>query len=78
MPRFHMRAPITRALLFMDSTGDVAVCRDSFQRLKQRMTALASPAQFQELPGLGHNETIIRIGMDDDAVLPQLLAFIRQ
>ncbi len=64
-------------LLFMDSTGDVAVCRDAFQQMKARMRASGSPAQFVELPGLGHNETVIRIGMPEDAVLPRLLAFIR-
>ncbi|HEY1532927.1 MAG TPA: alpha/beta hydrolase [Polyangiaceae bacterium] len=64
-------------LLFIDSTGDVPVCRDAFQHMKARMTALSSPAQFVELAGLGHNETIIRVGMDDDPVLPRLLAFIR-
>ncbi len=63
-------------LLFLDSTGDVPVCRDGFRDMKARMAALGSPAQFIELPGLGHNETIIRMGMDDDPVLPPLLAFI--
>jgi acetyl esterase/lipase len=65
-------------LLFIDSTGDVKVCQDGFRAMKARLTALGSPAQFIELAGLGHNETIIRIGMDDDPVLPFLLAFIKQ
>jgi acetyl esterase/lipase len=65
-------------LLFVDSTGDAQVCRDAFRDMKARMTALGSPAQFVELSGLGHNETIIRVGMDEDPVLPTLLAFIHQ
>ena len=65
-------------LLFIDSTGDTQVCRDAFHVMKARMTALRSPAKFVELEGLGHNETIIRVGMDEDPVLPSLLAFIRQ
>jgi acetyl esterase/lipase len=64
-------------LLFMDSTGDVAVCRDAFHQMRARMAEVGSPAQFVELPGLGHNETIIGVGMDADPVMPQLLAFIR-
>jgi arylformamidase len=63
-------------LLFVDSTGDVAVCRDAFQRMKARMREVGSPARFIELAGLGHNDTIIRVGMDDDPVMPSLLAFI--
>ena len=62
-------------LLFLDSTGDAQVCRDAFRQMKARMTELGSPAQFVELAGLGHNETVIRIGMNDDSVLPPLLAF---
>jgi len=65
-------------LLFVDSSGDVQVERDGFQQMKARMTAVGSPAEFVELPGLGHNETVVRIGMDDDPVLPVLLRFIRQ
>jgi len=64
-------------LLFLDSTDDEKVCRDAFQELKARMKNAGSPAQFTELPGLGHNETVVRIGMDDDPVMPSLLAFIR-
>jgi len=64
-------------LLFLDSTDDVKVCRDAFHELKALMTKSGSPAQFIELPGLGHNETVVRIGMDDDPVMPSLLAFIR-
>ncbi len=63
-------------LLVMDSTGDAAVCRDAFHVMKARMAEVGSPAQFVELPGLGHNETIIGMGMDDDPVMPSLLAFI--
>jgi arylformamidase len=65
-------------LLFLDSTKDEKVCRDAFRDMKARMAAVGSPAQFAELPGLGHNEAIVRIGMDDDPVMPSLLAFIRQ
>jgi acetyl esterase/lipase len=65
-------------LLFLDSTNDEKVCRDGFQEMKARMTKVGSPAQFVELPGLGHNETIVRVGMDNDPVMPSLLAFIRQ
>jgi acetyl esterase/lipase len=64
-------------LLFLDSTHDEKVCRDAFQELKARMTEVGSQARFSELPGLGHNETIVRIGMDDDPIMPSLLAFIR-
>jgi arylformamidase len=64
-------------LLVMDSAGDVAVCRDAFRAMKARMAAVGSPAQFIELQGLGHNETIIGIGMDGDPVMPVLLAFMR-
>jgi hypothetical protein len=65
-------------MLFLDSTSDEKVCRDAFREMKARMTEVGSPAQFVELPGLGHNETIVRVGMDDDPVLPVLVAFIRQ
>jgi acetyl esterase/lipase len=64
-------------MLFLDSTHDEKVCRDAFQELKTRMTEVGSRARFRELPGLGHNETIVRIGMDDDPIMPSLLAFIR-
>ena len=63
-------------LLFVDSTADAALCRASFQRMKARMTALGSPAQFVELPGLGHNETMVRVGMQDDPIVPLLLTFL--
>jgi hypothetical protein len=63
-------------LLFLDSTNDERVCRDAFREMRARMAAVGSPAQFVELPGLGHNETIVRVGMDDDPVLPPLLAFV--
>jgi acetyl esterase/lipase len=65
-------------LLFLDSTDDEKVCRDAFSAMKARMTEVGSPAQFVELPGLGHNETIVRIGMDSDPVMPSLLAFVRR
>jgi arylformamidase len=65
-------------LLFLDSTNDEKVCRDAFRDMRARAAAVGSPAQFVELPGLGHNEAVVRIGMDDDPVLPSLLAFIGQ
>ena len=64
-------------LLFLDSAKDERVCRDGFHTLEARMKELGSPAEFIELPGLGHNEAIVRIGMDEDLVLPRLLAFFR-
>ena len=72
----YVRAEHPR-LLFIDSTNDVKVCRDGFRQMEARMTAAGSPAKFIELAGLGHNETIIRVGMDNDAVTPLLLTFIR-
>jgi dipeptidyl aminopeptidase/acylaminoacyl peptidase len=73
----YARAEHSR-LLFIDSTDDAKVCRDAFHQMKARMAAVGSPAKFVELSGLGHNETIIRIGMDDDPVMPSLLTFIRE
>jgi arylformamidase len=64
------------ALLFIDSTGDERLCLDQFHRMKARMEGQGSPARFVELPGLGHNEAIIRMGTDDDPVLPALLSFV--
>jgi len=64
-------------LLFLDSSNDEQVCLDAFRALKARMANVGSPARFTELPGLGHNETVVRMGMDDDPVMPSLLAFIR-
>ncbi len=65
-------------LLFLDSTNDEKVCRGAFREMRARMAAVGSSAQFVELPGLGHNETVVRVGMDDDPVMPSLLAFIGQ
>ena len=65
-------------LLFLDSTSDERVCQDAFRDMRTRLAAVGSPAQFVELPGLGHNEMIVRIGMNDDPVMPSLLAFIGQ
>jgi acetyl esterase/lipase len=64
-------------LLFIDSTGDQQVCLDGFRKMKARMAAVGSPARFVELANLGHNETVLRIGSDDDPVTPALLAFVR-
>jgi arylformamidase len=63
-------------LLVVDSTGDEPVCRDAFRQMKARMAAVGSPATFVELPGLGHNEAILRVGTDDDPVMPVLLRVI--
>ncbi len=63
-------------LLFVDSTGDEKLCLDGFRRMKARMTEIGSPARFVELGGLGHNELVLRIGTDDDPVMPTLLAFV--
>jgi hypothetical protein len=32
--------------------------------------------KFVELAGLGHDEAVLRMGTDDDPVMPALLAFI--
>jgi acetyl esterase/lipase len=64
-------------LLFVDSTGDEKVCRDGFRAMKVRMAAVASPARFVELAGLGHNEAIVRVGMDGDRIMGALLGFVR-
>lgn len=64
-------------LLFVDSTDDEAVCLEGFRRLKALMASRGSPATFVELNGLGHNELIIRMGMDDDPLMPTLLGFMR-
>ncbi len=64
------------SLLFIDSTGDQPVCLDGFRRMKARMAEVGSPARFIELAGLGHNEAVLRIGTDDDPVMPALLAFV--
>jgi acetyl esterase/lipase len=63
-------------LLFVDSTGDEQFNLDGFRKMKTRMAEVGSPAPFVELPGLGHNEAILRIGTDGDPVMPTLLAFI--
>ena len=64
-------------LLFVDSSGDEEVCLQGFRAMKARMAEVTSPARFVELPGLGHNETIVRVGMEDDPLLPVLLGFVR-
>ncbi|MEP7049533.1 MAG: alpha/beta hydrolase [Pseudomonadota bacterium] len=75
-PISYARAQHPR-LLVIDSTDDAAVCRAAFRQMRARMTAVGSSAQFMELPGLGHNEAIVRVGMKDDPIVPLLLAFIR-
>jgi acetyl esterase/lipase len=65
------------ALLFVDSTGDEEVCLEGFHAMKARMAEVMSPARFVELVGLGHNEAIVRVGMNDDPMMPTLLGFVR-
>lgn len=65
-------------LLVLDSTDDAAVCRDAFKKFEARMASVGSPARFVELAGLGHNETVVQIGMVGDTVMPTLLAFMRR
>ncbi|MGO9835785.1 MAG: alpha/beta hydrolase [Polyangiaceae bacterium] len=65
------------SLLFVDTTGDEKVCLDGFHAMKARMAEMGSPARFVELAGLGHNEAIVRVGMDGDPLLPTLLGFVR-
>lgn len=60
-------------MLFIDSTGDEAVCLDGFQQMR---TLLAPRARFEELNGLGHNEAIVRIGMESDMLMPILADFV--
>ena len=60
-------------MLFVDSTGDEAVCLDGFRRMR---ALLAPRARFEELSGLGHNEAIIRIGMESDTLTPILVKFV--
>jgi acetyl esterase/lipase len=64
------------SMLFVDSTGDEAVCLDGFRRMRERLAQAGSRARFVELEGLGHNETIIRVGMDNDQLMPTLLEFV--
>ena len=75
-PISYARAQHPR-LLFMDSTGDEELCRESFHRMQARMAAVGSPARFIELEGLGHNAAVIRVGMNDDPVMRPLLDFMR-
>jgi pimeloyl-ACP methyl ester carboxylesterase len=62
-------------LLFVDSTGDEAVCRESFARLKREL-ASDSRARFVELEGLEHNEMIVRMGMEHDPLSALLAEFV--
>ena len=64
---------VTHPMLFVDSTSDEAVCRDQFGRMRSK---LGSAAEFVELPGLGHNEMIVRMGTDDERLLAVVTAFI--
>ena len=64
------------SMLFVDSTGDEAVCLDGFRHMRKRLAQAGSRARFVELEGLGHNETIIRVGMENDPLMPILLEFV--
>lgn len=64
-------------LLFVDSTGDAAICRDSFARMKTRLAG-DEKARFVELPGLEHNEMVVRMGMMDDPLTPVLASFVNE
>ena len=70
----HLEAPHP-PLLFVDSTGDAAICREAFARIKARLAGDTS-ARFVELPGLEHNEMIVRMGMADDPLTPVLVSFV--
>ncbi|HMI87844.1 MAG TPA: alpha/beta hydrolase [Polyangiaceae bacterium] len=63
-------------MLFVDSTDDEAVCLDGFHRMRARLAHAGSKALFVELKGLGHNEMIVRVGTDNDPLMPTLLEFI--
>jgi acetyl esterase/lipase len=63
-------------MLFVDSTGDETICLDGFREMRARLAQVGSKARFVELEGLGHNEMIIRVGMENDPLMPTLLAFI--
>lgn len=60
-------------MLFVDSTGDEAVCLDGFRQMR---TLLATRSRFVELKGLGHNEAVVRVGMDGDVLTPILADFV--
>jgi acetyl esterase/lipase len=63
------------SMLFVDSTSDEPVCLDGFRRMR---AVLAPRARFVELDGLGHNEAIIRVGMDSDRLTPILADFVER
>lgn len=60
-------------MLFVDSTDDDAVCLDGFRQMR---ALLATRSRFVELKGLGHNEAIVRVGMDGDMLTPTLTDFV--
>lgn len=64
------------SMLFVDSSGDEAVRLDSFRHMRERLALAGSRARFVELEGLGHNETIIRVGTENDPLMPTLLEFV--
>jgi acetyl esterase/lipase len=63
-------------LLFIDSTGDEPVCLDGFRKMRSRFADAGSKARFVELDGLGHNETIVRVGMTSDPITPLVTEFL--
>jgi pimeloyl-ACP methyl ester carboxylesterase len=62
-------------MLFVDSTDDMPVCRDSFHELERRL-ANDERARFVELPGIGHNEMIVDVGMPGDVLTPLVVNFV--
>jgi acetyl esterase/lipase len=78
----HSTASYARAdhppMLFVDSSGDEPVCIDGFHRMRELFSRAGSSAEFVELEGLGHNEIIVRIGMEDDPILPMLVQFVEK
>jgi acetyl esterase/lipase len=63
--------------LVVDSTDDEQVCRDGFHALKARLSGHDPRTELLELQGLGHNEIIVRAGMDDDPITPLVERFVR-
>jgi acetyl esterase/lipase len=82
--RLTARSPISfvpgdhPSMLFVDSTNDDAVCLDGFHAMRARMREAKSRATFVELPGIGHDEMAVRVGMDGDLLTPLVIDFIEQ
>lgn len=63
-------------LLIVESTGDEPVCREGFKALRAKFQGKDARTEFLELPGLGHNEMIVRAGMTDDPLTPLIARFV--